>query len=537
MVTHVLYTRRHGDSTVKILSFKAGHDGHIVYVRDSELIFSFEAEKDSKARYAGLSPEHYLRAFEYVPDFPDVVALSGWFEGPGDVRTSVGSGYYGIDAVSSTDQTFLGRKIKTFSSSHERAHVMCSYGLSPWPQGQPCYALVYEGNIGAFYYVDSEVRIHKIGDVLSYPGRRYAFLYALADPKYAPERTTLRAEDPGKLMALAAYGRAGTASPQQRELIDIVLNADVESIPNPKAHLSNSPYFNIGVESQEFKDLARVHSEEILRRFMDYAKENLQTGLPLLISGGCGLNCDWNSAWRSSGQFSDVFVPPCTNDMGAGIGTAIDAMHFYSGEAKLRWNVYAGEEFLFDDADLSAFEATPLDYQHIAKCLHNGDVLAWVQGRCEIGPRALGNRSLLASASSADMRIRLNRIKNREMFRPIAPVCLEEDLSKLFSPATASPYMLFFQEVLSDTIPAVTHVDGTARSQSVTEEQNPALHRLLSEFKTISGLGVLCNTSLNFSGAGFINRLSDLVRYVYEHDIDGFVVASTFYRRRLPRKL
>ena len=127
---------------------------------------------------------------------------------------------------------------------------------------------------------------------------------------------------------------------------------------------------------------------------------------------------------------------------------------------------------------------------------------------------------------------RLNRIKQRESFRPIAPICLESEIGSYFDCCEPSPHMLYFQRVRSDVLPAITHVDGTARLQSVNSEQNPKVYALLTAFKTETGHGVLCNTSLNFKGAGFINRLSDLVRYAQKHGLDAFVVGDTLYKMR-----
>jgi hydroxymethyl cephem carbamoyltransferase len=255
-------------------------------------------------------------------------------------------------------------------------------------------------------------------------------------------------------------------------------------------------------------------------------------GLPILVSGGCGLNCDWNSGWRESGLFEDVFVQPCTNDSGSAIGTAVDAQFHHTGNAKIEWTVYAGEAFVHDDADLSGFDRSPLVLENLVDELAGEKVFAWVNGRYEIGPRALGNRSLIAAPFTGDMHRRLNAIKKREGFRPIAPIVMEEELDRLFNNHGPSPHMLYFQTVRSDALKAVTHVDGSARAQTVTREQNLQMYELLGAFRARTGYGVLCNTSLNFNGKGFINRMSDLVRYALMTGLDGFVVDGTLYRRK-----
>ena len=185
-------------------------------------------------------------------------------------------------------------------------------------------------------------------------------------------------------------------------------------------------------------------SDAIFTKFYEVARKKLTKNYPLLISGGCGLNCSWNSLWRDCGLFPQVFVPPCPDDSGSAIGTAIDAQAHFTGQAKIEWSVYSGAEFILDHGVSDAFEKHSLDLRRTAEILRDGGILAWVQGRCEIGPRALGNRSLLAAPFDVSMRDRLNLIKHRESYRPVAPVCLEEDVSEHFVWNGESPHMLYF---------------------------------------------------------------------------------------------
>ena len=255
-------------------------------------------------------------------------------------------------------------------------------------------------------------------------------------------------------------------------------------------------------------------------------------GLLAHFHGQSSVRIIWNSQWKECGLFSDVFVPPCTNDSGVALGAAIDALHHYTGNAKVSWSVYSGDTFVEDDADLGGFACKTLDHSEVCRSLLNGDVIAWVQGRYEIGPRALGNRSILAAPFSAETRDKLNRIKQREAFRPVAPICLEEDLGRHFEPDWPSPYMLYFQRVKSRELGAITHVDGSARGQSVSDAENPEICKLLREFRRQSGVGVLCNTSLNFKGSGFINRLSHLLQFAQERGLEGVVVGSRYWTSR-----
>jgi hydroxymethyl cephem carbamoyltransferase len=211
----------------------------------------------------------------------------------------------------------------------------------------------------------------------------------------------------------------------------------------------------------------------------------------------------------------------------------MDALGVMTGDSYIDWNVYCGLEFDRDrEPDPLTWMSRRLDMEDAADALMQRRVFAWVQGRYEMGPRALGNRSLLAEPFQAATRDRLNEIKQREAYRPIAPCCRVEDLSEAFDTAFEDPYMLYFRMVRSPRLQAVTHVDGSARCQTVSSRDNRPLHDLLSAFAARSGLGVLCNTSLNFKGLGFINRMSDLAKYCEDHGVDDMVVGDLWFERR-----
>jgi predicted NodU family carbamoyl transferase len=401
--------------------------------------------------------------------------------------------------------------------------------MSPLPKGTPCYALVWEGAIGAFYEIDPDLNIRSIGEALDKPGNRYSMLYGLADPTFPKNTPYFRISDAGKLMALASFSKRTVPSPEERMLLDFLLGGPYRQLCEYD-DLEQLPYRDVGLEDPEFRNFAGIFSDKIFDIFYQFAKANLKRGMPFLIAGGCGLNCDWNTKWKETGLFTEIFVPPVANDSGSAIGTAIDAQFHFTGNPKIDWNVYSGLAFnkagTFDRAQYDIFET---DCKTIADMLAGGLILGWVEGKYEIGPRALGNRSILAAPFKDSMRARLNNIKQREQFRPIAPVCLEEDAAIWFGCNWASPHMLYTQRAKTDALAAVTHVNGTARVQTVSAATNRQLYELLSAFKARTGYGVLCNTSLNFSGRGFINRMDDLSTYAMDHSLDGFVVDSTVY--------
>ena len=514
-----------------ILSMKEGHDGGITAIEDGKLLFALEAEKDSFPRYDRITGEVLIAAFNLLPRQPDVIAVGGWVKGIHSVEPQLRTGYFGVGEKAISDEAgkLFGRDVRIFSSTHERSHIMTAYGMVEPVADQPYYALVWEGSIGSFYRIDERGEVTHLKHVLTDPGNKYAYLFALADPHFPKIKGLFRYNDAGKQMALTGFAQPGPVTKAEQETIDFILQQDGIILGLPKDEMSWSHIYNAGVESQSYRDAAAKLSNAIFERFYDYAAESMTEGLPLLVSGGCGLNCDWNRMWRESGLFSSVFVPPCPNDSGSALGTGIDAQWYYTGSATISWDVYAGEEFKEDvQPDPARYDVRPLVTAEVARYLERGNVIGWARGRYEMGPRALGNRSILAAPFSAEMTTRLNKIKQREGYRPIAPICLESDADKWFVGSVQDPYMLFFNRVTSAELQAVTHVDGSARTQTVTPERNPRMAELLEAFRDITGFSVLCNTSLNFSGRGFINRTSDLLQYGEEHGLDGYVINDTF---------
>lgn len=517
---------------MNILSYNPGHDGAMAYLKDGRLVVSIEAEKNSNYRYSPISCHDVFNNLGELDDFPDVISTGGWWPREKQVLGSHAvSRYRGLsknDFILDSRRIF-GRSVQHFSSSHERSHLLCAFGLSPLPKGTACYALIWEGAIGAFYEIDAELNITLLADVMNEPGNRYTSIYGLADPTFPKDAPFSRFSDAGKLMALASFSRRSTPTTEENKLIEFLLNSPHVRL-DLYENLLSSPYYNVGVEDQEFRNFAGIFSSKIFDVFYNYAKTNMRKGLPLIIAGGCGLNCDWNTKWRETGLFSEVFVPPVANDSGSAIGTAIDAQFYFTGNPKVDWNVYSG--LAFDKSgsfDFSHYEIREASYETIADMLASNLILGWVNGKYEIGPRALGNRSILAAPFLDSTRVRLNEIKRREQFRPIAPVCLQEDALSYFGCDHASPYMLYTHQAKTDALAAVTHVNGTARIQTVSNRSNRELFDLLTAFKARTSYGVLCNTSLNFNGRGFINTIDDLAAYTQEHKLDGFVVGGQVY--------
>ena len=220
---------------MRILSYNPGHDGAIVFLQDARLVMSIEAEKDSNYRHSSVSILDLLNAVGEFEEIPNVICMGGWW--PRDHHeylygTKHNAGYRGISESEFIvgSKRLLTRKVDYFSSSHERSHILCSFGMSNLPKGTPCYALVWEGEVGAFYEIDSELNIALIADVLNQPGNRYGLLYGLADPTFPKDGRYPRASDAGKLMALASFSNRSTPSAEEKRLLSFLLDGPFQKL-------------------------------------------------------------------------------------------------------------------------------------------------------------------------------------------------------------------------------------------------------------------------------------------------------------------
>jgi carbamoyltransferase len=206
------------------------------------------------------------------------------------------------------------------------------------------------------------------------------------------------------------------------------------------------------------------------------------------------------------GLFGKVYVPPFPNDSGSAIGMACTAMLNTAGKNSLAWSVYSGPKAGGNQA-APGWQESSCTIPELARLLYNTkEPVIVLHGRAELGPRALGNRSILADPTSPEMKDVLNLVKEREPYRPVSPICLEHKTAGIFEPGIRDPFMLFDHHVKKEwlaKIPAVCHLDGTARLQTVNEQENVVIFSLLTEYDKLCGIPLLCNTSANYKNAGF----------------------------------
>ena len=249
----------------------------------------------------------------------------------------------------------------------------------------------------------------------------------------------------------------------------------------------------------------------------------------ICLAGGSFLNCNANSVVKDTGYFDNVHLFPAAGDDGICVGSALYYAHHVLDYPRQTYSfsdlAYMGSE---------SFELKEEEYVYLANEIANGKIIAWVSGESEYGPRALGHRSLLADPRNFHNREILNFVvKNREWFRPFAPVVLEEEAHNWFEPSDPSKYMLFTQKVLQpEKIPAVTHVDGTARIQTINEEDNAPYYKLIKEFFKITGVPALINTSFNANGKPIVHKRQSAINTFYSNRaidilvIDGKIITK-----------
>ncbi|MCS3765940.1 MULTISPECIES: nodulation protein NodU [Bradyrhizobium] len=530
---------------MRICGIKLTHDGAVALVEDGRLVFCLEQEKRSNnPRYQAIDnlddivvalAEHNLTARDV-----DEFVIDGWI-GDVDSQFRVLNGaapvtLRGGPYIEQHDHGLLnshdgfglmldGRGFPYRSYAHVTGHVASAYCTSPFAKAeQPAFCLVWDGGMfPRLYYVEPR-GARFIECLFPMHGKAYVVAGHHFGP-YKRENYTGWGDRSiaGKVMAYVALGSVDEDIVavfrelyEERFVADAKLvrhyRGDINSMEASLAALHdffNTSTLRLGAKLPE-NVLASFHwfVEDLLTREMAITLQR-HRGLPgarnLCIAGGCALNIKWNSALRATGLFDAVWVPPFPNDSGSAIGAACSAMAEHKGFVPLEWSVYSGPVLQGSEVP-PEWEAAPCSMRELASILASNKPVVFLAGRAELGPRALGSRSILAAATSAGMKDLLNGIKLREYFRPVAPICLEDRAPEIFSPGTPDPYMLFDHQTRAewrDKIPAVVHLDGSARLQTVPRFSPHKVAELLVEYEKLTGIPLLCNTSANFPGRGF----------------------------------
>ena len=442
----------------------------------------------------------------------------------------------------------IGYEGRILFAEHHVSHAASAYLVSPFDDA----AILVADGVGEWascsQLAGSGARIEKLREI-HYPhslGLLYAALTAFLGFRVN--------DDEYKVMGLASYG-----TPRYRDRIETL----IAQAPDGSFALDLDYFaFMSGIEMYTPKLAAllgrpRQPDEPIDARHMDIAAslqavtEDVMVGLAqssrvltgsrnLCLAGGVAYNCVANSEVVARAGFENVFIQPAAGDNGAAMGAALWAhCEVLDGvRPRRRHQTLLGPHY--SDAEIGAtLERFGVAYEHlstdalcerVARLIQRNLIVGWFQARMEFGPRALGNRSILANPCAADMKDILNtRVKFREDFRPFAPAVLAEAAPDYFELSGESPFMLLTPKVRPEkaaSIPSVTHVDGTARVQTVAREDSPLFHRLISAFGALSGVPVVINTSFNVRGEPIVCSPDDAVRCFLGTDIDFLAIGN-----------
>jgi len=354
-----------------------------------------------------------------------------------------------------------------------------------------------------------------------------------------------RSSDEYKVMALASYGTPRWL-PELTELVratgdggflvePVEWGSFVKRVDG--AALGGD---TLGPDHADLAASVQTRLEQVLLELATWV--HAQTGdSALTMAGGVALNCVANSRLAAQGPFERVWVQPAAGDSGTALGAALHVAHALGDAVTPMGTAALGREW--DDAALEAWLTTaqvPFDRprdiaETVAETLAADGIVAWFQGRAEYGPRALGHRSLLAHPGNARNLERMNDVKGREQFRPVAPMVLLERAAEVFDGPLPSPYMLFTHAVRPEwrsRIPVVTHVDGSARVQTVDPADEPLVARMLAAFERRTGLPVVVNTSLNTAGRPIVDDPRDALECFGSGPVDLLAIGPFAVRRR-----
>jgi carbamoyltransferase len=539
---------------VKVLGVNAVfHDPAAALVVDGEIVAAAEEERFSRRKHgkppvafstwelpeqaarwclqhAGLSPQQLdAVAYSYDPALapPTDDVTDGLWEGlrtlyvrraPRFLQTALP----GLDPA------------KVRFVAHHVAHAASAYAAAGW---RDCAALVLDGRGESTSHLAGRVVNGRL-EVLA--AQRLPHSLGLVYEQLTAHLGFRRASDEYKVMAMAAYGR-----PAFRDALRACMHATGDggfhaAAPDWRAF---APALDDGDEWRpEHADLAasvQRRLEEVLLELAGWL--HARTGSSrLAMAGGVALNCVANARLWAEGPFEQVWVQPAAGDAGTALGAALHVAQSLGDRIEPMRRAALGRGWAEHELRgwLSsagvAFERVDDVAEVVAEALAQDAVVAWFQGRSELGPRALGHRSLLADPRNAANTERLNDVKGREQFRPVAPMVLEQRAAEIFAGRLPSPHMLFTHAVdpaWRERIPAVVHVDGSARIQTVSAADEPLVARVLEGFEARTGVPVVVNTSLNTAGRPIVDDPRDALECFGSAPIDLLAIGPFVVRR------
>lgn len=526
------------------IAFTGSHNSTFaVSDHDNNIVLVLEVERFLGYKNSGLTqykiPEHPFLVIEQILNY--IYKFTGYSEF--DNCFTLGDTNVYINGVPYDISKRLNAK-NFITTKHHLSHAGQAFYLSPFDE-----ALIISfdggGNDGTFniYFADKYTnRFSKIKNLDLDLGFPYMVIgHYLEDIKFQPIHEGHLVYS-GKLMGLVSYGKVRPEWVKPLELFctRCKMAGFYDYEPYVK-HLSETTGLELDVtkrlKGQDAYDLAATLQHAWENVFIEAVREVIEDKsrdpyLPICLAGGCALNILLNT--RIKKEFNrNVFVGPVPNDSGLAVGMLLN----YSRPVYPPDITYSGLPLL--DLDLLPAYLNERDYflginyvRIVAQNIIEGKIIGVARGRSEIGPRGLGNRSILCNSTIPNMKDILNRkVKNREWYRPFAPVVRLEDVNKYFEWEQSSRWMSFapkVKEEWKEKLPAITHVDGTARVQTVTREENPWLYELLTEMEAQCGVGVLLNTSFNLNGKPILTTVKDAFNVLDNTQLDGIVIENYY---------
>jgi carbamoyltransferase len=420
---------------------------------------------------------------------------------------------------------------------HHVAHAASAALAAPFDGG--CAALVFDGRGEQHSHLAAQFAAGGAVDPLW--SQRLPHSLGLLYEDATEHLGFLRSSDEYKVMALASYG-----TPRHIDYLRQFVHATGDG-----GFRTAGVDWNVLVKrrqpqeewGEEHADLAASLQLVLEETVLDLARwlHDVTGASRLALAGGVALNCVANTRVFAESAFEEVWVQPAAGDAGTALGGALYLAAQGGDRISPVTSAALGRGFSDDEIE-AALQTARVPYERpqdvaeaVAEELARDGVVAWFQGRSEFGPRALGHRSLLAHPGRSENLTRLNDVKGREQFRPVAPMVLVERAAQLFRRGPIpSPYMLFVHDVdpqWRERIPAVVHVDGTARIQTVDQREEPLLARMLRGFERRTGLPVVVNTSLNTAGRPMVDDIKDALECFGSTPVDLLAIGPFVLRR------
>lgn len=568
-----------------ILGIHSGHDASVALLKDGELIFASEEERYSKIKhhsgfpylsiksaldFAGLSLDDidyyafspnirigtknmFYYASEAALMYKNLLLAYGFKEANAVLRERIGYQKIQSKKARENKDEFNFNTKKSYSVDHHLAHVASSYFCSGFDD---CvfvswdYAGASVSTSMGYGKGDEIVTRYKIG----FPNSLgYLYAYITKFLAFMPW------SDEGKVMGLAPYGKniydfskiitlEGYNHKINPEYLNLI---DFEKSFSDKDYVKFSQkiedFLGPGYEKFRFDENAKniacslqTKIEEICLEIVKRLTEEFKIR-NLCISGGLGLNCKLNGEILGLGLIDNIFAPPTPNDSGLSIGAALYLYKKLGFKQKyVMEHAYYGPEYGNDDIEKELLNSG-LEYEKCndisktaAELLAQDHVIGWYQGRMEFGARALGNRSILANPKNEKMKDTVNKMKGRELWRPLTPSFLEEKVVDYVENPKPSPFMTLafrIKKEMTKEIPAVVHVDGTARVQTVEKKVNPKYWNLINNLNRLNGSPCVLNTSMNIAGMPIALKPDDALFTMEKMKLDYMVLGDYLVKK------